>query len=203
MRVFHLALALIFLGMVAIAAIFTNPDASPCEMPCMFGIRPFSTRAVDLPHVFATHPFLRHLQRREIGDSEHAIYVLSDNSQTITVIADIDGIVREIDWVMNACKSTQIPVIGDFIAVLGNPSIVSIKPFTRAATVYMYSAWQIEIVSNRRSIRDDCKNTVNQEWLNPQNIVTEIFMANPSDSENFKQGINWQGFRQAQFYFPR
>ncbi len=69
MRVFHLALAVIFLGMVAIAgarvigstqprsaiaAIFTNPDDSPCEMPCMFGIRPFSTRLVDLPQILAT-----------------------------------------------------------------------------------------------------------------------------------------------------
>src|SRR6266851_6376817 len=54
MRFIHLALALtiIFFGTILtsrfvgatqanpIAVLFTNPDGSPCQMPCLFGVRP-------------------------------------------------------------------------------------------------------------------------------------------------------------------
>src|SRR5712692_773168 len=43
----------------AFATVFTNPDGSPCQRPCLFGIRPGKTTAEEAVALLKSHPFLR------------------------------------------------------------------------------------------------------------------------------------------------
>lgn len=51
----------------AVAAVVSNPDGSPCEQPCMFGIRPGETRREQGIRLLQSHPLTR--SALWIGDS--------------------------------------------------------------------------------------------------------------------------------------
>jgi hypothetical protein len=53
------------------SVLFTNPDGSPCEMPCMFGVRPGKMTVDEAVARLQQHPFTRGMTFRK-GSSETA-----------------------------------------------------------------------------------------------------------------------------------
>src|SRR5438876_6825135 len=45
------------------SALFTYPDGSPCESPCIFGVRPGYTTHKDAIALLQSHPLARHLRQ--------------------------------------------------------------------------------------------------------------------------------------------
>src|SRR5258708_39728876 len=80
-----LALTIIFSGTILtsrfvgasqanpIAVLFTNPDGSPCQMPCLFGVRPGEMTVEEGLEVLDKHP-LTHGMQLDARDSEAALY---------------------------------------------------------------------------------------------------------------------------------
>src|SRR4051812_21567848 len=72
MRFRHLIILLLITFVAAILAVrvlggrqpsvvdmlFTNPDGSPCERPCLFGIRPGVTKIDEALSILNTHPLI-------------------------------------------------------------------------------------------------------------------------------------------------
>lgn len=61
------------------AVIFTNPDGSPCEMPCMFGVRPGEMSRQQAIAILKKHPVTQDMK------------LVADESRTSTVF-ESDGI---------------------------------------------------------------------------------------------------------------
>src|SRR5258706_6456660 len=41
-----------------LTVLFSNPDGTPCELPCLFGVRPEKTRFDDALAILQSHPML-------------------------------------------------------------------------------------------------------------------------------------------------
>src|SRR5215831_14610393 len=72
--------------------VFTNPDGSPCQMPCLFGIRPNITRLEDLLQIEATHPYIKDFKRSALG----GIYQLSNENHEIEIVLDENNLVQTV-----------------------------------------------------------------------------------------------------------
>src|SRR5258708_19796166 len=80
MRFFGIAIALtiIFSGTILtsrivgatqanpIAVLFTNPDGSPCQMPCLFGVRPGETTLDEGLQILDKHPLTHGMSRKNL-----------------------------------------------------------------------------------------------------------------------------------------
>jgi hypothetical protein len=54
------------------AAIFSNPDGSPCEQPCMFGVRPGKMSESEAVAILKAHPLTRGFDSSTVG---HAYFM--------------------------------------------------------------------------------------------------------------------------------
>jgi hypothetical protein len=54
----------------SIAILFTNPDGSPCKMPCLFGVRTGEMTVGEALAVLRTHPLTKNMQRRPLQDAD-------------------------------------------------------------------------------------------------------------------------------------
>src|SRR5438552_4157908 len=54
----------------SVATLFTNPDSSPCQRPCLFGVRPGETSYETAIKLLQRHPFTSHFEL----DSERGIF---------------------------------------------------------------------------------------------------------------------------------
>src|SRR5207302_1104975 len=105
--------------------LFTNPDGSPCQMPCLFGVRPGQMTVDDSLRVLQQHP-LTHNMRKEILDNGIALQtdgfvllVYSNNGTRINWLnldrrlayMDINGPLLNL-FVYPTDKDTQYPSVG-------------------------------------------------------------------------------------------
>ncbi len=112
-----------------VAALFTNPDGSPCQRPCLFGIRTAETTKAQAVILLKSHPLTRNLTL----DNTALFEMSSQGSPAMRVSFDTtsDGLV---DWVslyvpaspMNPAPklvdSLAEPVsLGDILAEAGGP----------------------------------------------------------------------------------
>src|SRR5437870_3620679 len=112
-----------------IAAIFTNPDGSPCEMPCMFGIRPGTTGLGDMLVKLRTHPVVSGLKLMESTSASGSEYQLSDHYQSVVVVLDTSNVVQSIHWRNDGCTLPWSSTVADLLYTLGNPSAILVQPY--------------------------------------------------------------------------
>src|SRR5436853_480147 len=51
-----------------ISVLFTNPDGSPCQMPCLFGVRPGETTLDEGLQILDKHPLTHGMSRKNLSD---------------------------------------------------------------------------------------------------------------------------------------
>ena len=215
-RILVLTLILIFITSMAIAAsylvgstypspklaaIFTNPDGSLCEMPCMFGIRPNVTRTTELLQIMRNHPIFLPLVRKESSAASGTEFQFSDKTQNIVVVLDTRNVVQSIHWRNSGCVPAWLSTVGDLANTLGQPSAIFAQPFTSGSIDYVFKDYQMAIESNRTLA--SCKIASSNERLDPHDLVLGIFLEDSSYFERFKEGVPWRGFRPVKFYVPQ
>jgi hypothetical protein len=181
-----------------IAAIFTNPDGSPCEMPCMFGIRPGATGLGDMLVKLRTHPVVSSLKLIESTSASGSEYQLSDKVQSVVVVLDTSNIVQSIHWRNDGCTLPWSPTVADLLYRLGNPSAILVQPYGISTTSYVFSHYRIAVESIR--IDSTCKNYVNNERLNPRDVVIGVFLEGSNYFVRYNVAMPWRGFKPAKFY---
>lgn len=110
--------------------LFTNPDGTPCESPCLFGIQPGQTPyrgAVALlqTHAF-THCFTANLEGDILGDDTMAVMLQSDSESEIAYI--------ELWSRAEEAPIAEAASLGQLLYTLGTPDLVQ----NNGATIRLY-----------------------------------------------------------------
>lgn len=112
------------------AILFTNPDGSPCERPCILGVRPGQTAYTDAVRLFQAHPFTRTLETVASPGRNGIVFQTPDGkSLTVGISQDTKGIVSLIDLELEPPDPGHFPfksTLGEAILALGIPDGVQI-----------------------------------------------------------------------------
>jgi len=185
----------------AIATIFTNPDGSPCEMPCMFGIKPSLTESVEMLQKIAGHPITSHSKETISSWGAGKAYMFSNSYQAVAIFVDSYNVVQRVSW-GNECTLFSLPTVADVFNALGTPSSMIVEPFELGGTTfYVYKTYQTAIGSNPPFMPESCQNHIRSaQQLDPRNIVSSISIETPMFFKSYGAGVPWRGFREVGFY---
>lgn len=114
--------------------LFTNPDGTPCERPCLFGIRPEKTNREEAIELFKAHPLTSNLV---IGSGPTWIQgtgsgqgLLEGNSVIVEIglregkVSDIAIFMTQNGGYEHHPQSTPLMSLGELIASFGAPDLV-------------------------------------------------------------------------------
>ena len=101
------------------AALFTNPDGSPCIMPCMLGLRPGETTKAAALRLLATHPATKRLQLSDLGR-----YIKLTGEMNVAIWFNDAQAVSTIDLTFS---SKQRPTLATTVAALGIPDYIIVN----------------------------------------------------------------------------
>jgi len=182
--------------------LFTGADGLPCDMPCMFGMRPNVTDAAEMLQIVGTHPFFGSLKQTQSTAASGTEYQFSDQHQNITILLDTRNIVQSVHWLMNDCLHMWLPTVADLINVLGRPSAIVIPSFGPGKT-YVFQNYEIAFDVGRGGIPKGCVNLTSSGRLDPHEIVVGVYLEGPAYFRRYAAGAPWRGFRSARFYFTQ
>jgi hypothetical protein len=104
------------------AILFTNPDGTPCQRPCLFGVRPGKTPYDTAIKLLQLHPFTSRFE----PDIERGVF--SGPGMSIIVFEDDRNYVSRIDLVRTPDASLgSWASLGEVVAVLGAPEVVGVE----------------------------------------------------------------------------
>ncbi len=120
---------------LAIAPLFTHPDGTPCELPCLFGIRPGETSGLAAFNVLRAHPLTRGFDL--ISSKPFRMEADADQIMMISFNVAADGIVDEITLTTyvrfgQSGQNDKQPAVtlppsgslGDILSLFGTPDFV-------------------------------------------------------------------------------
>ncbi|MCC7447086.1 MAG: hypothetical protein IT324_06700, partial [Anaerolineae bacterium] len=111
-----------------LAVLFTNPDGSPCERPCLFGVRPGKMTRAEAEAVLKAHPAIRNL-RFQLGNGNTFTYLVGDTT-TVALRYDVSfiGAIFEVAPLRGLPAAPdslrQRASLGDTMTVLGAPDYI-------------------------------------------------------------------------------
>ncbi len=110
------------------SVIFTNPDGSPCEMPCMFGVRPGKMTSDEAFVILQKHPFVQNVADKKVkeliyGEFKGYIFELPNFSIEISPVSHIDNTVGSIGLTFDISSERDKQTFGDVIATFGPPDV--------------------------------------------------------------------------------
>jgi hypothetical protein len=173
------------------SVIFTNPDGSPCEMPCMFGVRPGKMTADEALAMLRKHPVTRDMTESQGSDSVDTIFA----AQGVTVYVGAQA-----RWmgIYYGYSNPELPLarksllngraLGNAIKIWSYPDLVEILDDNRPwndypSTTMFYAAKSVEL-TYRRSFAD---------YILPTDVLTNV-VVNPSRQAYSPCSLPWHGF---------
>src|SRR5438874_102608 len=115
-----------------LSILFTNPDGSDCQHPCIFGIRPGETGIEEATYLLASHPLTRDFS--EIAHKPYTVRSQKYDDILIEVDSTPDGVVDTVfvsagflksDATLSISRLLPQPVyFGDVISLYGAPDYV-------------------------------------------------------------------------------
>lgn len=110
-----------------LAILFTNPDGSTCQRPCLFGIRPGETTFDQAFALLREHPFIRQAAPREYRD----MGLFGGGPIVVSITPDAGGKVGQVNIELDTkvLKIKPEPLLGrdsliELSAILGTPVTV-------------------------------------------------------------------------------
>jgi hypothetical protein len=106
---------------------FTNPDGSPCTLPCLFGIRPGVTTTKEAVALLRAHPLTQSLyfdeQRMVLAGIDAEVLVIWHNNLVTSILLDRFGpsfnrYARPQSLLVEACNQASL---GNVINLFGLP----------------------------------------------------------------------------------
>ena len=136
---------------VAFAAIFTNPDGTRCQRPCLLGVRPGITSSKQGFEILQAHPFTRNFE----PDITRGLF--TGPGLSVILFTGEDGVVTRIDLIRTdkVLPAPDWAALGDVLAIFGVPDRVGVdEEFTRS----YYVAEQVMFIhrhTTQERIRSD------------------------------------------------
>ncbi len=123
-----------------VAALFTNPDGTPCQRPCLFGIRPGQTTLDEAVALLRVHPLTQSLKRVSFGFAD-TVHFGSENAGV--QIGRRRG-ESKLAWVHIDSYTWWFPrplladaTLADIASVLGPPSRISFDQSREVGLVFL------------------------------------------------------------------
>ncbi len=109
-----------------LAILFTNPDGTPCQRPCLLGVRPGVTKYEDAVAILRTHPFMQQPNQQEVMKPYGVTFI----SQTMTI--DLHRGNAGTNYLVVTFQSlsytpSTFGKIGDMFNLLGEPNSIILK----------------------------------------------------------------------------
>jgi hypothetical protein len=178
------------------ALMFTNPDGTLCNMPCMFGIRVGETTEKQAIKLIQIHPLTRNLTQ-ELGiDYARSLTDYSEGDSVVIFAGSIGGvflriskekIVSDIDWSFHEPQK-----VGDVVALLGAPHLIRLNQVFEWATLFYYSK-KLLIHVNWELI---CNKHICEQRLKFQNRIEHLSIRATYRLKSLTTDIDttWHGF---------
>jgi hypothetical protein len=178
---------------IAFAAIFTKPDGSPCEMPCMFGIRPGEMSSDKAAQIAKSHPLLQGweiLQERsgDLSVSNHFMLLKTDFIFGTTMeVVDFYEPYNIYDPADHYPLSPLDDItMAQVIMVLGLPDAVLVEEVTQ----FSYTSYRIVIYFRN----DDYEVSNPRDSLSPTDRFIGMTLTEAFVSEEGYPFTEWIGF---------
>ncbi len=179
-----------------LASLFTRPDGTPCQHPCLLGVRP-EMRFKDAIAVLRVHPFIRQLRLTwvygstirytgpEVSVSLDTPHEKEDapemNSAELSSTATSQG-----EWLD---IYSPIVLLGNVLASLGEPDKVYVEPDQVWLTYF-----DNQLLIRVRRLRGE-------DRLAADSVVTGVILtAEPGDFHIFSHARRWHGLASVQGY---
>jgi hypothetical protein len=103
-----------------LAMLFTKPDGTPCQRPCLFGVQPGLTSYTQAVELLRNHPFTRTFQSEGIRN------MFSDESLSVILSLDANDRVSGVTLISysNSSPLARLGSLGNMLALLGVPNTV-------------------------------------------------------------------------------
>jgi hypothetical protein len=166
--------------------LFTNPDGSPCDSPCLLGVRPGYTTHQDAMVILQSHPLTRHLRRTT---DTHGIDSFVGEYITISLPPDVTWI-SIVDYrpTFDVTPASAMPrgTLADIILLFGAPDKLGI---TRSLWCF-YTRSQLLVQFGR----------VSTEHLDPNVPLLQLDIGNVLPATPDPTLKPWQGFSFTSLY---
>jgi hypothetical protein len=144
---------------VPFSVLFTRPDGSACDKPCLFGIQPGKTRSAEAIAMLRAHPLTQ--QFTQTGSAPFRMEGYADRIQIVSFHAKDSGVVDEITLATyrlytlpvttNAIALPNSGSLGDIVSAFGAPDFIQITMgsdpvvgFKQAGVLAALSSGQID-----------------------------------------------------------
>jgi hypothetical protein len=178
---------------IAFAAVFTNPDGSRCEMPCMFGIRPGVSTVENAEQILKSHPLLKPwtVDRNRDGSLEISNYFLFlriyvSPGKKVGAIVFYDPFATFSSSNSSPLSPLDNATLGSVVALLGAPDAVLVEE----ATQLSYVRYKTTVSFSN----DDYEMPNASNYLTPVDKFIGITMETSSTPEVNYPFTDWLGF---------
>lgn len=174
-----------------LAILFTNPDGTPCQRPCLLGVGPGETKYEDAVALLRTHPFMLQFDQREenaangLAFSGHKILVILQGKPTNSVSSSVSSLL--ISFLSPTNTLYSFARSGDLIDILDKPTsfMLSDNLECEAWYIYMDDGIMASTSSTKYPYIDK------DEWL----AFISLSEKNTFSSFIPPDRISWNGFR--------
>jgi len=180
-----------------LAILFTNPDGTPCQRPCLLGVRPGVTKYEDAVTLIRKHPFTARFQKYRIINTASCISPENDAIVLSICRGDSNNVILVSVFWLDAVDKLPVPysiTTGDIVSTLGVPAGIAHPP---SSTVFYYP--QGFLISTSLDPNSITTLHPNQPFTTRQNDPVGVITLLSSDGywreyQNYHI-LSWQGFR--------
>jgi hypothetical protein len=173
-----------------VATIFTNADGSPCERPCLFGIRPGVTTYSEALKFLKIHPLVGGIQGSDGVVMKVGQGALAGKWLRVSMYEDGNGRIVHIALILPQSipsEAVSIAALAEFVDYLGGPEHYAI---VNGGRIYYFETQGIEITSTV-----DTKLTTTDS----PHLAENIFALEVHEVSTNREGyLKWCGFRKPQ-----
>jgi hypothetical protein len=174
------------------ALLFTNPDGTPCQMPCVFGIRPGITTKKQAFALIQAHPLTRNMTKQ----------TESLNTTGFSYAFDLHLTFSDENQVLRIQLTALLGLtLGEVIARLREPESINIDKARTTGQLFYYVS-SFRVIYSLRWIRVGIREHA-EERLSPESELVGLDVR----TQGFQDGAtyptrNWLGFGSITRYFP-
>jgi len=138
-----------------LAVLFTNAAGSPCDHPCLLGVRPGETTVDEAMVLVRQHPLVQSISAPELVSAVSFGIILQKTDLIVALDKDDQNRVGRIrlygkNGLPAGSSFTDKPVIGDVLAWLGAPSTTRIiainQPPIKYSAYFFYERQRLYVV---------------------------------------------------------
>jgi hypothetical protein len=183
--------------------LITNPDGSPCKLPCLFGIRPGETTTGEAVRILARHPLTRNLffdaDQMVFSGTDAAVFIDWRGSVVTAVGLTLigPGFNQYASPQRDLVAACSLASLGNVVNIVGEPDTIG----TTGSSGFFYTNY----VSASMSFRHSARTNRGYRQIDPTGRFASVMVFAPTDDAqlyiwNFP---SWRGFASLERYRPR